>query len=89
MEYLNDEVCTDVWCITVANCLRWIVTLFSTDCKCISLTILANKFDGVFAVNSYLVTAIITKRPSEMCKTLFRKVQHSYTYRYLCMAMYV
>ena len=48
------------------------------------LGLLANKFDGVFVLNSYLVTAIITKRQSEMCKTstLFRKVCHAWL-RYL------
>ena len=73
-EYLNDEVRNRCYLAlqTVANCYD--------GCDCFLqivngyLGLLASKFDGVFAINSYLVTAVITKRQSEMCKTLFRKV---------------
>ena len=70
---MNDEVCnTDVYC--------------TTNCKCYDgcdyflkivngyLGLLSSKFDGVFAINSYLVMAVIAKQQSEMCKTLFRKI---------------
>ena len=61
-----------VYCTT--NCNRY------DGCDCFlqivngHLGLLSNKFDGVFAIYSYLVTAVMTKRQSEMCKTLVRKV---------------
>ena len=70
MKYVHDRCYLALQ--TVANCYD--------GCDCFLqivngyLGLLASKFDGVFAINSYLVTAVITKRQSEMCKTLFRKV---------------
>jgi len=87
-EYLNDEVRNK----DVAYIAPQTVTVYDGfDCflQIVNgyLGLLASKFDGVFAINSYLATAIITKRQSEMCKTLFRKVQHIDAWQ--CNAMYV
>ena len=68
--YLNDEVhmLLHSYLHFIWICLLQIVNGY--------LELLSSKHDSVFVINSYLVTAIITKRLSEMSKTLFHKVQH-------------